>query len=211
MLSCVSFAFFISCVFSCVSPAWCLLRLYILGTQYGRRLPGSLYQQSLAFVKVFVMICHSPPASLVVFWLGWTRDAAFAPRNLFSHRTHAVPEVGTSTSAVKSCPVAVSCNSDVAARTHARFYVPLDLLLLSCMWLSAHRAVSCTSLRKRHGQRSAVPSCSLLHDTAREVNHMHAKGKVHRDVKAGNIVVVIANPFCTALAVHTHMFDSRSG
>ena len=33
-------------------------------------------------------------------------------------------------------------------------------------------------------------SCRLLLDTARGLGHMHAKGKVHRDVKAGNVVVV---------------------
>ena len=32
--------------------------------------------------------------------------------------------------------------------------------------------------------------CRLLLETARGLSHMHARGKVHRDVKPGNIVVV---------------------
>lgn len=32
--------------------------------------------------------------------------------------------------------------------------------------------------------------CRLLYETACGVSHMHGKGKVHRDIKAGNIIVV---------------------
>ncbi|CAN0501908.1 unnamed protein product, partial [Scytosiphon promiscuus] len=35
-----------------------------------------------------------------------------------------------------------------------------------------------------------LTSSRLLHDAACGISHMHRKGKVHRDIKAGNIVVV---------------------
>ena len=79
------------------------------------------------------------------------------------------------------------------------------------MLLSAYYAVSCTSLRNKHAQTTAVPSGRLLHETACEVNHMHAKGKVHRDVKAGNIRVGIANPVYTTLYIRIYLTLDPSG
>ena len=53
--------------------------------------------------------------------------------------------------------------------------------------------------------------CRLLLDTARGLGHMHAKGKVHRDVKAGNVVVVGGDDESTPLTAKVADFGMTCG
>ena len=54
-------------------------------------------------------------------------------------------------------------------------------------------------------------SCRLLLDTARGLGHMHAKGKVHRDVKAGNVVVVGGDDEASPLTAKVADFGMACG